>query len=144
MKLYFILMCVLYLATMLPSGVLLMHADQIHWLRILKSVGDLVLFALCLRGAFGLAWNRVYARQGVWNNVGAATLVLGGFSVMLFGYGEIFGVPTPAGKPSLISLGLVFLPYVLFAAPVVIYEYKMKKGEIGQEEGEPSEQDAEG
>ncbi|MBN2140747.1 MAG: hypothetical protein PHV85_09890 [Desulfovibrionaceae bacterium] len=127
MKVYFVLLAFLFLSTLLPSGAVLAHAFSVHYLKVAKSVGDVVLFALCLVGCFGLAFDRRIFSAGVWGAVKNATLILGAFTVMLLGYGEIFGVPTPQGRPSLMRMGLIFLPYVLFAAPAVLYERRLRR-----------------
>lgn len=126
MKGYFVLLCVLYLATLFMSVWSL--TNPLHVLVALKNALDIALFSICLAGCFGLAFKRVYLEPTRWRLTYQATLTLGVFSVMLMGFGDRFGVPMPVGQPSLLELGLMFLPYLLFALPVILYEQALKKG----------------
>ncbi len=126
MKGYFFLLAILYLVTLLMNIWSLTH--HIPTLLAVKNALDIALFALCLLGAFGLAFRRSYWEPLRWRMVYQATLVLGVFSVMIMGFGERFGMPSPMGKPSLLQLGMLFLPYLLFALPVILYEHALRKG----------------
>jgi len=126
MKVYFVLLCVLYLATLVMSVWSL--TNPLHLLVALKNALDIALFFLCLVGCFGLAFRREYLEPTRWRLTYQATLTLGVFSVVLMGFGGRFGVPMPVGDPSLVELGLLYLPYLLFAIPVVLYEQALRKG----------------
>lgn len=124
MKGYFILLCILYLASVVIS--IWSLTNPLHILVALKNALDIAMFTLCIMGAYGLAFKRKLWDPVRWRMIFQGTLILGVFSVVLIGYGERFGVPSPAGAPSLLQLGLVFLPYLLFAIPVVLYERALK------------------
>lgn len=126
MKVYFVLLCLLYLATLAMS--LWSLTNPLHVLVALKNALDVALFSICLVGCFGLAFRRVYLEPTRWRVTYQATFTLGVFSVMLMGFGGRFGVPMPVGDPSLIELGLLYLPYLLFGIPVVLYERALRKG----------------
>lgn len=126
MKGYFVLLAVLYLVTLLMNVWSLTH--RIPTLLAVKNALDIALFALCLLGAYGLAFRRSYWEPLRWRMIYQATLVLGVFSVMIMGFGERFDMPTPYTDPSLLLLGMLFLPYLLFALPVILYEHALRKG----------------
>lgn len=126
MKVYFILLCVLYLATVAMS--IWSLTNPLHLLVALKNALDIGLFSMCLVAAFGLAFKRIFLEPTRWRMTYQATLTLGAFSVMLMGFGGRFGVPMPVGEPGLLELGLIYLPYLLFAIPVVLYEKALRKG----------------
>lgn len=128
---YFVLLCILYLVTVGTS--LWALTQPLHSLFVVKDLGTIVLFSLCLRGCYGLVFKKTYWIPEKWRIVFQGTLVLGVFTVILYGYGENLGVPSPAGAPTLIDLGLMYLPYLLFAIPVILYENTLKKS--AQESG---------
>ncbi|NCC26037.1 MAG: hypothetical protein EOM25_12720 [Deltaproteobacteria bacterium] len=125
MKGYVVLLAVLYAAMAFVSGVRLLH--PLHFWTVARDLATMVAFSLCLVGAFGLAWGRTWWTPRHWVMAGQATLILGGLAVILFGYGELFGVPTPQGRPGLLHMGMVFLPYLLFAIPVILYGSSQEK-----------------
>lgn len=100
-----------------------------HYLVFLNHAADIVLFALCLTACLDLAFKKrlVNLSPDKWRLTYQATLVLGACSVLLTKYGDRLGVPSPAGSPDILTLGLIFLPYVLFAIPVIVYVYELKK-----------------
>ncbi len=124
MKGYFYLLSVLYLVTVLVS--LWSLTNPLHVLTALKNALDIALFSACLAACHGLVYKRRYWEAPRWRLIYQATLTLGVFGVMLMGYGERFGVPSPVGSPGLIQLGLWFLPYLLFVIPVILYEHALK------------------
>ncbi|MDY7001164.1 MAG: hypothetical protein SVS15_05205 [Thermodesulfobacteriota bacterium] len=127
MKLYFIILSVLFLTRVLLSVWFLLSLP--HYLVFLNHVGDIVLFTLCWAGALDLAFKKrlLNFSPDKWRLTYQATLVLGAGSVLLTKYGADLGVPSPAGSPGILTLGLIFLPYVLFAIPVIVHEHELKK-----------------
>ena len=126
MKGYFFLLALLYIATMVMNIWSLTHS--IPMLMALKNALDIVLFSLCLFGAYGLGFKREYWVPARWRMTYQATLALGVFSVILMGFGERFGMPTPYTEPGIIQLVLMYLPYLLFALPVILYDNTLRKG----------------
>ncbi len=124
MKGYFFLLALLYAVTVFMS--LWSLTNPLHLLVALKNALDIALFSLCLTGCYGLAFKRRYLEPARWRITFQATLILGVFSVVLLGFGDRFGVPTPAGNPGLLELGLIFLPYLLFAIPAILYEHALR------------------
>jgi len=127
MKLYFLLLSVLFLTRVVVSVWVLLSLP--HYLVFLNHAADIVLFALCLAGCLDLAFKKrlVNFSQDKWRLTYQATLVLGAGSVLLTNYGHSLGVPSPAGSPGILTLGLIFLPYVLFAIPVIVHTHELKK-----------------
>lgn len=137
MKLYAILLAVLYLSRLAVSGFSLLHTDES--LRAAVNLAEIVLFAVCLAAAVGLGWRKRWRTPGFWAGTASATLMLGAASVLVYGFGDLFGLPT-TGRPNLLQLGLMYLPYVLFAVPAVLYDRELR----GEKNGEPREGPAAG
>lgn len=123
MKMYFSLLCVLFASS---SFLRLWNI----WLGMpalltVSHLADIILFALCLRVAFGAAWNRRYFEPPQVRLIYWGTMLLGIISVTLRGLGTRAGLPfEPAALPDLL---LWFLSYALFAAPAVLLDYSLKK-----------------
>ena len=130
MKPYSILLVVLWAVTTFTDIWSLAYAP--HILFAIKSVGTPVLFTLCMAGCVQLAWDRRLVRfsAGQWRTTYQATLAMGGFYVVLKNFGDVLGVPTFAGDAGLLQLGLDFLPYLLFAVPVILLKHELKKSQI--------------
>ena len=126
MKAYSVLLAVLWVVTVFTDIWGLAYAR--HVLFVIKGVGTPVLFTLGLAGCVELAWGRRLVRFDAvrWRMAYQATLIMGGFYVMLKNYGDLLGVPTFAGEAGLMQLGLDFLPYLLFAIPLILLEHKKR------------------
>lgn len=127
MKPYSILLILLWLSTTFTELWSIAYATNV--LFVLKSLGAVVLFTLCMAGCLQLAWNRRLVRFTTpqWRMTYQATLALGAFAVLLKNFGEVLGVamePVPTG---LMQIGMDFLPYLLFAIPVIILEHELSR-----------------
>lgn len=95
----------------------------------LKNLGDIVLFTLCLLVCIELAFAKTIVSLSTpqlrltYN----ATLFLGGAHVMMKNFGDMLGLPSPVGELNIFQIVLDFLPYVLFAIPVILLEHERKK-----------------
>jgi len=127
MKLYFIILSVLYLSRIIVSVWVMLNPP--HYLIFLNHAADMVLFTLCLAGCLDLAFKKrlVNFSTDKWRLTYQATLVLGACTVLLMCYGDKVGVPSPVGNPGFLTIGLIYLPYVLFAIPVIVHEHELKK-----------------
>lgn len=127
MKAYSVLLGVLWLVTTFTDIWSLAYVRHVAF--AVKGVGTPVLFTLCLAANVELAWRRRIVKFDTlrWRMTYQATLLMGGFYVILKNYGELLGVPTFSGDAGLLQLGLDFLPYLLFAIPVILLEYERKK-----------------
>lgn len=127
MKPYSILLALLWLVTTATDLWGLAYAQ--HPLFVIKGLGTVVLFTLSLAGCIQLAWGRALVRfaPGQWRMVYQATLALGAFYVLLKNFGELLGVATMSGPTNIFQLGLDFLPYLLFAIPIIVLEHELNK-----------------
>ncbi|MFW5721939.1 MAG: hypothetical protein ACOCWT_01445 [Desulfohalobiaceae bacterium] len=125
MKGYFFLLCILCAGMLFKSvwGLFI----QIHPLVTLSQLGDIILIPLCTVACYGLAFKKVIWDLPKWTLVRILTLALGVYSVIVYGFGERYGIPT-IGDPGLMTVALIFLPYLLSAIPVILYESALKKG----------------
>jgi len=107
----------------------LLAATLPHPFLLLICVGDVILFTLCLAGCIELGFGKRVVRlsRSQWRIVFNATLVLGGFYVMIKNYGELLNMPSLSGEGGLLQILLDFLPYLLFAVPVILLEHERKK-----------------
>jgi hypothetical protein len=129
MKLYVVLLGFLYVLQMVLSGWSLLAG--VNYLYALGHLGNIVLFSLCLVGAIAQAYGKVLVklpRTGWWWT-GRLTLVLGAYTALLYTRGDFFGLPSPPS--GIMHAVLIFLTYVLFAVPVIVYEYELGKQEKG-------------
>lgn len=131
MKVYAILLCVLYLSRLVVSGFSLLHTP--YPLRAAVNLAEILVFGACLAAAVGLGWKKRWRTPGFWGAVATASLILGGAAALVFGFGDLFGLPQP-GRPNLLQIGLLYLPYVLFAVPAVLYERELRGGENDRQE----------
>jgi hypothetical protein len=133
MKVYTVLLAILYALRMFIS--LWALTTLPHWLFALNHLADIALFTLCVAAAveFGFGKRLVRLPLDTWRLVGRLTLVLGAFSTLLYTNGQIFGAPAPAAGGGILQVAMIFLPYVLFAIPVIVYEHKLRQGESPQE-----------
>lgn len=125
MKLYVVLLGFLYVLQMVLSGWSLLAG--VNYLYALGHLGNFVLFSLCLAGAIAQAYGKTLVklpRTGWWW-VGRLTLVLGAYTTVLYTRGDVFGLPSPPS--GFMHAALIFLPYVLFAVPVIVYEHELGK-----------------
>ncbi|MGE4292191.1 MAG: hypothetical protein AB7E32_08280 [Desulfovibrio sp.] len=123
MKTYFVLLCVLFASSsFLRLWNVWLGAPSVL---VVSHLADVILFALCLRVAFGSAWNRRYFEPPQVRLIYWGTMALGVISVALRGLGTRIGLPfAPTALPDLL---LWFLSYVLFAAPAVLLDYSLRK-----------------
>jgi hypothetical protein len=121
---YFYLLCVLFAASALVRILSLVVIEDA--LTGLRFVADIILFGLCLRGCFGLAFGRRYLSTQAWRLIGHLTLALGGVNVILRISGPDLGLAPQAGPADPFSLALSFLPYILFAIPAILYGHSLQ------------------
>lgn len=130
MKFYVILLAILYLLQMYLSFTSI-FLFGVNYLYILGHIGNIVLYTLCLSAAVEFAYKKrviKLSRTNIWW-VGRLTLLLGAYTTLLYTRGDIFGMPSPPSN--FLHAALIFLPYVLFAIPVIVYEYELRKKEQG-------------
>ncbi len=128
MKLFAILLGFLWLSHMSLDVMLVVSMP--HPFLMVVGVANVVLLSLCLAGAVELGFRKRIVRlsRKGWRITFNCTFVLGGFYVLLKNYGELLGMPGFAGGDAgLFQAALDFLPYVLFALPVVILEHEYFK-----------------
>lgn len=128
MKPYFILLAVLYVGRLLVDGLVLMTAS--HIVPLVRAITEVVCFGVCLWGCYGLAFQKQYLDQTKWKIIYQFTLLLGVATVVLAVYGKEFGIPGSPGGVSLFQGGMILLPFLLFAVPVIIYSKEMEEGKI--------------
>ncbi len=127
MKFYAILLAVLWLTRMTVSLWALLTGQ--HPLLMLNHALDLIVLTLALAGAMQAGFGKILLPRFTaqhWRLVSRGTLLLGALSTMLYTHGEAVGVPSSAG-PGLMNVALVFLPYLLFAIPVIVLEFELRK-----------------
>lgn len=128
MKVYVVLLAILYV---LHISINIWALTTLpHYLFAIQHLADLVLLTLCMAGGIAHSFGKVLVRleRGSWRMVSRLTLVLGAFTVLLYVKGdEVFGVPAPASGGGIMQVALIFLPYVLFAIPVIVYEHELGK-----------------
>lgn len=130
MKVYMILLGILYLLRIFVSVWALTHLP--HYLFFIQHLGDLVLFSLCMAGGIAQAYGKAIVNldRGTWKLVSRLTLILGAYTVLLYVKGdEVFGIPSPAAGGGLLQVAMLFLPYVLFSIPVIVYEHELAQKE---------------
>lgn len=129
MKFYVILMAILYLLQMYLS-ITSIFLFGVNYLYVLGHIGNIVLYTLSLSVAIEFAYKKRFiklSRPHIWW-VGRLTLALGAYTTLLYTRGDIFGLPSPPSN--FLHAALIFLPYVLFAIPVIVYEHELgKKGQ---------------
>ena len=128
MKIYFALLSLLFASSAATRIAQLMRpggpfADPYH---IIKYAADIVLFAAALYGAYLHGWGKREGSIVLWGWIKNLLLALGAFSVIAAGFPEALGVPGTPQRPGLLRLFLLFLPYILFAVPVVLLEKEMR------------------
>jgi hypothetical protein len=117
---YFYLLAVLFGATALVRALSL--AVAFDAVRLMRDMAELGLFGLCLAACHGLSFGRRYSTSQAWRLIGHLTLVVGGLTVFFRYRGAGDGMP----PTDLYSLGLAFLPYVLFAIPTILYAHSLQ------------------
>ncbi|WP_461209716.1 hypothetical protein [Desulfocurvus sp. DL9XJH121] len=124
MKGYSLLLAVLWAVTVFRDIWSLAYAQHVFF--AVRAVGATVLFTLCLAGALELGWGLRLARlrPSQWRLAYLGCLGLGALHVLAGVHGELLGLPAPEAGPSLLRMGLNFLPYLLFAIPVIILEHE--------------------
>ncbi|WP_022662356.1 hypothetical protein [Paucidesulfovibrio longus] len=124
MKIYFVLLCVLFASSsFLRLWNIWLGAPAVL---VVSHLADVILFALCLRVCYGAAWNRRFFEPPQVRMIYWGTMLLGLVSVLLRGLGPQAGLPFEAA--ALPDLLLWFLSYALFAAPAVLLDYSLRKG----------------
>ena len=127
MKFYAILLAVLWLLRTTISLWAMLTGQ--HPLLMLNHALDLVALTLALAGAVQMGFGKVLLPRFTaahWRMVSRGTLLLGALSTLLYTHGDAVGVPSSAG-PGLMNVALIFLPYLLFAIPVIILEHELRK-----------------
>lgn len=124
MKTYFVLLAILYVGNLANSFVGL--AFVAAPVMIAKIAADVALMSISLWGCYGMAFGKRYLSAAKWRIVYQATLALGVATVLLYANGEVVGLP-PLEGIGLLHAGMIFLPYVLFAVPIILYEKELKE-----------------
>jgi hypothetical protein len=124
MKFYVILLCVLYLATILKRTLLLLVTPPPFL--ALTAVLDLVVLGLDLWGALCFAFNKPFFAVQRLRLMYQGTLVLGVASVTAQ-VAASGGVEQMGFGP--LGVALSFLPYVLFAAPIILFDRSRRENE---------------
>lgn len=88
-------------------------------------VADVIAFAVCLTANWGIAHGREWFSVPKLKLLYFLTIGLGILSVVVRGWGEVFGIPSVGG--SILDLGLWFLSYLLFAAPLAVHADRLSK-----------------
>ncbi len=124
MKTYFVLLAILYFGTLANSfiGLAFVAAPVM----IAKIAADVALMGVCLWGCYGMAFGKRYLSAPKWRMIYQATLALGVATVLLYANGEVVGLPPMQGI-GLLHAGMIFLPYVLSAIPIILYEKELKE-----------------
>jgi len=125
MKPFFILLAVLYLPSVVNAGIGILAFPQA--LALVKNLGDVVVLALCLRTAYDQAFGRTWLDAAKCRLLYQATFALGIYAVILAATDTPYGPPGLFG-PGLVHAAMVFIPYLLFAIPVVLQEKRLKEG----------------
>lgn len=87
----------------------------------------MVVLGLCLRVAYDHAFGRAWLDAAKTRLVYQAAFALGIYAVILAATDTPYGPPGLFG-PGLVHAGMVFIPYLLFAIPVVLQEKRLKEG----------------
>ncbi len=124
MKSFFYLLIVLYLPTLANAGIGILAVPTAQ--ALVKNIGDIVLFGLCLRTAFDLAYGRAWLDAAGCRLLYRATGALGIYAVILAATDTPYGPPGLFG-PGLVHAAMVFIPYVLFIVPVVLQERQLRE-----------------
>lgn len=135
MKFYFILLTILHIARVLLISIPAMVNRPALDYFFFNHLGDVILFTLCLAASFELGFGRKVLKSmdaGRWRLAGQATLALGVFQTFLYTLGESLGAPDLIPEPSLLDVGRLFLPYVLFAIPAIVLSHELAKAASGE------------
>lgn len=122
MKTYFVLLAVLFVSSMFTRGLQLLTVTDT--LFAFKAMADVVLFALCLLGCYGLAFGKTFFSTAFWAWPGRLTLILAGGHVLLV----LMSLSEDASPFWPIDLGMHLLIYILFAIPAILYANERKTG----------------
>ncbi len=125
MKPYFVLLIVLYLSTLANAAIGIAVFPSA--LALVKNLGDIVVFGLCLRTAYDHAFGRTWLNAARCRLLYRGVFALGVYAVILAATGTRYGPPGMFGK-GLLHVIMVFVPYLLFAIPVVLQEKRLKEG----------------
>ena len=129
MKFYAILLALLWLLRMAVSLSALLFGQ--HPAFMLNHALDLVLLTMAMAGAIQVGFGKIWLPRltpNHWRMVSRATLLLGALSTLLYTQGERLDIPTPAG-PGLMNVVMIFMPYLLFAIPVIVLEHNLRKAD---------------
>ncbi|WP_045218451.1 hypothetical protein [Desulfonatronum thioautotrophicum] len=127
MKVYFVLLAILFLSTTVTR--LLLLTVTIDPALSVKILADITLFALCLLACHGLAFGRRYFSVSFWAWPGRLTLILGGIHVLLV----LTTLDESASPFWPIDLGMAAIIYGLFAIPAILYANELKADGTDQE-----------
>jgi hypothetical protein len=137
-KVYFFLLCLLYVARILlvslPSIYMGLRSPDLF---TLNHVLDVVAFSLCLAAALELGFGRRLVKRftdGHWKLTGQATIALGILQTFLYGWGERIGMPDLIPQPGILTILRLMLPYVLFAVPAILLGSKALENKKDREE----------
>lgn len=125
MKLYFFGLAVLFLFSAL-NRVLSIYMGTPPVIAV-SYVADIILFALCLRVAYGMAFSNRWLTQQSVRLIYWGVMVLGMISLLTLTKGELLGLPDL--DIHALSLLLWMLPYPLFALPCILLERLLKEDE---------------
>ncbi len=114
------MLTILFLSSTGTRGLqLLTVTDTLFAIKVLM---DIMLFALCLLGCYGLAFGRRFFPTAFWAWPGRLTLILAGGHVLLV----LSSLREDASPYWPIDLGMAVLIYVLFAIPAILYANERK------------------
>ncbi len=124
MKTYFVLLCVLYVSVAANAVMSFLLGAPAALTG--KAVLDLAAMGFCLYGTYGLAFGKRYFAAFVWRIAYQAVLLLGALTVIMYINGEATGA-APAQGLGLLHMTMMFLPFLLFAVPPILYANKLKE-----------------
>ncbi len=125
MKFYFILLALLFISSVFNRVMSLIVGTPS--LFQVSYLADIALFVLCLRVAYGVAYNKRYFEPSAVRLIYYGVMVLGFISILLLTNGESLGFQTQ--DMHILDLILWFLPYPLFALPCILLQRALQENE---------------
>jgi len=123
MKLYFFGLLILYVFSVLNRAMSL--AMGTPPLIMVSYVSDIILFSLCLRVCYGMAFNKRYFTPDSVKLIYYGVMGMGIISLLLLTKGELLGLPDL--EIHILNLLLWLLPYLLFALPCMLLGRVLKE-----------------
>ena len=126
MKVYFYMATILYLGMIFRDGrELAVIPKPVLW-EYAKVAGDVLILGACVLACYGLAFKKKYLDVAKWRMMYPLTILLGLFTGALLAMPEKFGIlyREPSG---LLDIAMRFLPYILFAVPVILYQHELTR-----------------